>query len=72
MDRLLHNFRVNASLPSQAKPYGGWEAPGCGLRGHFTGHYLSACAMMFATTGDTVFQERVAQLVNGLSQAAPH
>src|SRR5712664_4243058 len=24
-DRLLHNFRVNAGLPSSAKPYGGWE-----------------------------------------------
>ncbi len=28
-DRLLHNFRVNAGLPSSAKPLGGWEAPTC-------------------------------------------
>lgn len=68
IDRLLHNFRVNARLPSPAKPYGGWEAPDCGLRGHFTGHYLSACAMMFAATGDPVFKERVAQLVDGLAE----
>jgi hypothetical protein len=67
VDRLLHNFRVNAGLPSQAKPYGGWEAPGCGLRGHFTGHYLSACATMFAATGEPAFRERVAQLVDGLA-----
>jgi len=52
VDRLLHNFRVNARLPSRTKPYGGWEAPDCGLRGHFTGHYLSACALMFAGTRD--------------------
>ena len=26
-DRLLRNFRVNVGLPSDAKPYGGWEAP---------------------------------------------
>src|SRR5271170_7825697 len=24
-DRLLHNFRVNARLPSSAEPFGGWE-----------------------------------------------
>src|SRR5690242_3344406 len=26
VDRMLHNFRVNAGLPSQAQPLGGWEA----------------------------------------------
>src|SRR5262245_38400848 len=41
-DRLLHNFRVNAGLPSTAKPLSGWEAPDCELRGHFVGHYLTA------------------------------
>ena len=51
-DRLLHNFRVNAGLPSSAEPLGGWEEPKCELRGHFVGHYLSACALMYATTGD--------------------
>jgi DUF1680 family protein len=52
-DRLLHTFRVNASLPSSAQPLGGWEAPDCELRGHYAGgHYLSAVALMYATTGD--------------------
>lgn len=41
-DRLLHNFRINAGLPSSASPLEGWEAPSIGLRGHFVGHYLSA------------------------------
>ena len=40
-DRLLHTFRLNAGLPSSAKPLGGWEEPKCELRGHFVGHYLS-------------------------------
>ena len=44
-DRLLHNFRVNAGLPSVAKPLEGWESPGVGLRGHFVGHYLSAVSV---------------------------
>ncbi|HEX4125001.1 MAG TPA: beta-L-arabinofuranosidase domain-containing protein, partial [Tepidisphaeraceae bacterium] len=65
-DRLLHNFRVNAGLPSSAQPLGGWESPACGLRGHFTGHYLSACAKMFASTGDERFRDRAAEMVAGL------
>ena len=51
-DRLIHNFRLNAGLPSSAQPLGGWEEPTGELRGHFTGHYLSACALMYASTGD--------------------
>jgi hypothetical protein len=52
-DRLLHTFRINAGLASSAQPLGGWEAPDCELRGHYAGgHYLSACALMYATTGD--------------------
>jgi DUF1680 family protein len=52
-DRLLHTFRVNAGLSSSAQPLGGWEAPDCELRGHYAGgHYLSACALMYASSGD--------------------
>ena len=45
-ERLLHNFRVNAGLLSEAQPLEGWEAPWIGLRGHFTGHYLSAVSSL--------------------------
>lgn len=52
-DRLLHTFRINAGIPSPAQPLGGWEAPDCELRGHYAGgHYLSAVALMYASTGD--------------------
>lgn len=52
-DRLLHSFRLTAGLPSSATPLGGWEKPDCELRGHFAGgHYLSACALAYASTGD--------------------
>ena len=57
-DRLLHNFRVTAGLPSNAKPLGGWEAPTVELRGHSVGHYLSALALMYASTGDERFKAR--------------
>jgi len=67
-DRLLHNFRVNAGMSSTAKPLGGWEAPDVELRGHTVGHYLSALALMFASTSDTRFKSRadlmVAELAN--------
>jgi DUF1680 family protein len=52
-DRLLHTFRINAKIASTAQPLGGWEAPDCELRGHYAGgHYLSAVALMYASTGD--------------------
>jgi DUF1680 family protein len=67
-DRLLLNFRVNAGLPSSARPYGGWEAPNCELRGHVVGHYLSACSLMYASTGDPRFKERVDNIVAGFAE----
>jgi DUF1680 family protein len=52
-DRLLHTFRLTAGLPTSAEPLGDWEKPDCELRGHFVGgHYLSACALSFASSGD--------------------
>lgn len=68
IDRLLCNFRVTAGLPPKGKSYGGWESPGCGLRGHFAGHYLSACATMYAATGDAAFKARADQIVNELAE----
>src|SRR5690348_13015948 len=50
-DRLLHTFRITAGLPTTAEPLGGWEAPVNELRGHYTGHYLSALALHSASTG---------------------
>jgi DUF1680 family protein len=64
-DRLLYNFRENAGLPTLgAKPLAdmeaprvsSWEHPNDGtrateLRGHFTGHFLSALAHQ-AASGD--------------------
>jgi DUF1680 family protein len=57
-DRLLHNFRVTAGLPSTAQPLGGWEDPQEELRGHSVGHFLSACGLMYAATGDVRFKDK--------------
>jgi hypothetical protein len=67
-DRMLHNFRVTAGLPSAAKPYGGWEDPKCELRGHSLGHYLSALALLHAATGDAELKRRADYLVAELAK----
>ena len=67
-DRLLYTFRVNAGLPATAKPLGGWEKPDCELRGHSLGHYLTACSLMYAATGDERLKQRAAAVVKGLAQ----
>ncbi|HEY4299897.1 MAG TPA: beta-L-arabinofuranosidase domain-containing protein [Candidatus Didemnitutus sp.] len=67
-DRLLHTFRLNVGLPSTAEPYGGWESPGVELRGHTLGHYLSACALMYRSTGDQELRKRVGYIVAELAK----
>jgi uncharacterized protein len=57
-DRLLHSFRVTSGMTSTAKPYGGWEKPDCELRGHFAGgHYLSAAALAYASSGNDTLRK---------------
>ena len=67
-NRLLHNFRITAGLPSSAKPLGGWEKPNCELRGHSVGHYLSACALMYASTGEERIKARAVGIVAELAK----
>jgi DUF1680 family protein len=67
-DRLLHSFRLNAGLVSNAKPYGGWMTPGRVSCAEFVGHYLSACAMMYASTGDERLKENANRVVAGFEQ----
>ena len=67
-DRLLHTFRLNVGLPSTAQPYGGWEAPTVELRGHTLGHYLTACALMYRSTGDPELKRRIDYIVGELAR----
>ena len=70
-DRMLHNFRVNAGLAPRAPVYGGWESvePWIEIRchGHTLGHYLTAAACMYESTGDARFAERVDYIVGELA-----
>ncbi len=63
-DRLLAKFRIEAGLKPKAEHYHGWEDNT--IAGHSLGHYLSACAIMYQTTGDERFLDRVNYIVNEL------
>jgi uncharacterized protein len=73
-DRLLYNFRENAGLSmGSAQPFGGWEAKADGkrgteLRGHFTGHFLSASAQLQASAGDRQAKAKADEIVDGLAK----
>ncbi len=67
-ERLAHMFRVTAGLPPRyGEGLGGWESPDCELRGHFAGgHYLSACALSYASTGNEAIRNKGNELVKAL------
>ena len=67
-DRLLHNFRVNAKLPSTAEPLYNRESPTNGWRGHYVGHFLSACGQMYASTGDASIKAKADAVVAELAK----
>jgi uncharacterized protein len=67
-ERLAHNFRVTAGIPSDADPLGGWEAPDCELRGHYVGHYLSSCGLLHASAGDAFIAAKGQELVTMLAE----
>jgi DUF1680 family protein len=65
-DRLLYRFYKNAGLPVKDSIYRGWESEG--LSGHTLGHYLSAVSMMYASTSNTEFKNRVNYIINELEK----
>jgi len=67
-DRLLHNFHVNAKLPSTAEPLYNRESPTNGWRGHYVGHFLSASAQMYAATGDARIKVKADAMVAELTK----
>ena len=70
-DRMLHNFRVNAGLKPKAAVYGGWESEpmwaDINCQGHTLGHYMSACALAYRSSGDRRFKQRVDYIAGELA-----
>ncbi|MCX8155914.1 MAG: glycoside hydrolase family 127 protein [Verrucomicrobiae bacterium] len=65
-DLFLASFRKEAGLVPRGEPYPGWER--MGIAGHSLGHYLSACALAYAATGDQRFLQRVNYIVADLAE----
>ncbi|MEO6721498.1 MAG: beta-L-arabinofuranosidase domain-containing protein [Ferruginibacter sp.] len=65
-DRLLADFRKHSGLQAKGERYGGWESSG--LAGHTLGHYLSAVALHYASTGDPEFLKRTNYIVDQLDE----
>jgi hypothetical protein len=68
-DKLLYPYRALAKLPQKEgieSGYDGWDSGF--LRGHMTGHYLSAASRMAAATGSLLFRDRVNYLVGELAK----
>ncbi|ERL63864.1 beta-L-arabinofuranosidase domain-containing protein [Schleiferilactobacillus shenzhenensis] len=68
-DQMLYNFRSAAGLDTQGAPAMiGWDTPDSNLRGHTTGHYLSALALCYAATGNQDIQNKLTYMVQELGK----
>ncbi len=72
-DNFLYMFRnaFGQKQPEGAKALGGWDSQQTKLRGHATGHYLSAIAQAYASTGydaelQAKFADKMDYMVNTL------
>ena len=75
VNSLLQSFRNTSGAFSSreggymtVKKLGGWEALDCDLRGHITGHLLSAYATLYAQTGSQAVKVKADSIVNGLAE----
>ena len=69
---LLQNFYqeagINQNFGSKFMAHTGWEDPSCQLRGHFLGHYLSACAIRYNENGDEELLAKANHIVHELKR----
>ncbi|MFD2744642.1 MULTISPECIES: beta-L-arabinofuranosidase domain-containing protein [Sphingobacterium] len=72
-DDFLYMFRnaFGVAQPAGAKPLGVWDSQDTKLRGHATGHYLTAIAQAYASTGydpalKANFKQKIDQMVETL------
>jgi len=62
VDRMLAPYRKEAGLPEKAKTYPNWD----GLDGHIAGHYLTALALNYASTGNAECKKRMEYMLSEL------
>ena len=61
-DRFLAPYLREAGLEPRAESYGNWEDSG--LDGHIGGHYVSALAMMYASTDNAEIHRRLTYMID--------
>ena len=69
----LYNYRDTYGLPTEGYPVAdGWDSPTTKLKGHGSGHYMSALAFAFASTQDAAvrnaLRQRIRRMVDELRQ----
>ena len=68
-DQMLYNFRKAAGLDTkQAPAMTGWDSLDGNLRGHTTGHYLSAIALCYRETKDEEVLKKIESMIDGLAE----
>ena len=72
-DQMLYNFRTACGLDTKGAPaMSGWDHPDSKLRGHTTGHYLSALAVCYQSVPHPLILHKARYMVQelGLCQQA--
>ena len=69
----LYNYRDTYGLSTEGYPESdGWDSPTTKLKGHGSGHYMSAMAMAFASCQDArkkaILRQNIIEMVNGLRE----
>ncbi|MCM3699520.1 beta-L-arabinofuranosidase domain-containing protein [Paenibacillus macerans] len=68
-DQMIYNFRQAAGLDTLNAPAMiGWDADDSLLKGHTTGHYLSALALCYAATGNERIHQKLAYMITELNK----
>ena len=68
-DRMLYNFRSAAKIETKdVLPMTGWDAPDCNLKGHTTGHYISALALSWRATHNEKLYKKASYMIESLKE----
>ncbi len=68
-DQMLYNFRKAADIDTKGAPAMiGWDSPDSLLKGHTTGHYLSALALCYAATGNRSILKKSTYMIDALNE----
>ena len=73
MKQQLYNYRDTYGLSTEGYPEAdGWDSPTTKLKGHGSGHYMSAMAFAFASCQDkakkAILKRNITEMVNGLRE----